>query len=613
MLDFLAGFDSPLRSVAWAAMSDGARAATVIGCVVIPAIVLCMLAAGGRKERRLGLALVGVLALLWGSYARLAGTLWYVDSAAGSNGDGTFGTPWNSPPNILAASIAPSDTICIRGTYTGAGWTAPEAGTSGNVTTYDFGNSTASAAACAAWGTGGIVATSGTAAALMNKGFNALVGGTFFYASGPAIQVNASDVLIRGVEIPGGDQGIVLTGSSTRDRVEIAEVYVHDVQGNGTSDASAAGVYMLQTAITTFHWTDLTIRDSRFKNNLQGAINLRCDVGASDCRFTRLSILRNVAEENDNTAFVVQDCYDGVDTAGTCGDPQSYTTADFTDVQLIDNECYRQTAGGCMAVYGVTSSTSAQGKSFIRGTIANFNAGVIGGVDLFNSRWVTVEGTECEGNTTTTIDANCVLIDYGNKNIVVRYNFAKNNAGIAGTPNSGAAVMLLKCEDVDVYGNLGIGNAVGLFVSGASFAESNCNVYANMWLGNLFAGWYIDNSQQASSVTVRNSVLSGPVCIEAESGGAAQTENYNDLYCPTRANYNGVGWSDGANSITSDPKLLGGTNPTTADGFRPCAGSPLCGAGTPAALGVNDFAGQQFGVIPNIGAFRCPSARRFLQ
>lgn len=126
-----AGFDSPLRSVAWAAMSEGARAAVVLGCVVIPAALLCLLVAGGRKERRLGLALLGVLALLWGSYARLAGTVWYVRPIAecAFNGNGTApgcaasggaAGAWRGTANVAWGSIAAGDTLAVSGAFIGA-------------------------------------------------------------------------------------------------------------------------------------------------------------------------------------------------------------------------------------------------------------------------------------------------------------------------------------------------------------------------------------------------------------------------------------------------------------------------------------------------------------
>lgn len=112
--------------------------------------------------------LLFVLCLVaWNAWA----ATYYVDTTAGSNGEGSLGSPWNALTNILTATIAPADTVCIKGATTGAGWTVPEAGTSGNLLTYDFG--------CSSWGSGTISATSGTAAVLANKGFTVVKNGNF--------------------------------------------------------------------------------------------------------------------------------------------------------------------------------------------------------------------------------------------------------------------------------------------------------------------------------------------------------------------------------------------------------------------------------------------------
>lgn len=55
-------------------------------------------------------------------------------------------------------------------------------------------------------------------------------------------------------------------------------------------------------------------------------------------------------------------------------------------------------------------------------------------------------------------------------------------------------------------------------------------------------------------------------------------------------------------TTSSDPTLLGGTNPTTADGFKLKSSSSLCGAGTPTDAKY-DYEGYRFGIPPNIGAF----------
>lgn len=520
-----------------------------------------------------GLKAAVVVCLAYLMVAPAWAATYYVDTEATSNGDGSPASPWNALTNINTATIAPGDTVCIRGVTTGAGWTVPEAGTSGNLETYDF--------ACAGWGLGIISATSGTAAVLANKGYTVVRGGVFQCSNCPAIQINASDVQILSNTIAGGDSGIVLTTNSERDRVVIDGNTVQNVLGNGSADASAAGVYLLQTAVTKWQWDDLTITNNTLRGNLQGGINLKCDVGASDCGFIRLVIDGNTVTGNANTGIVVQDCWDGVNTSGSCGDITVNTYADFVDTVITDNVVTGQTAGGGIAVYGLTSSTNAHGKNLIARNRVSDNAGVIGGIDLFNSLYVTVEDNYTARNTTTTIDANGILIDYGNRYTIVRRNEAYDHQGYVKADNSGCAVMILKGQDVDVYSNVGARNKCGLFTSGGDgFTESGITVRYNTWVDNVDYGWYVDNSQASGSVSLTHNIMTGTgTGIFAESSGAAQSEDFNVINFTTRSNFNGIdGWSDGANSVTTPARLVG-TRPTEKAHFRLRSNSPARGMG----------------------------------
>jgi hypothetical protein len=64
--------------------------------------------------------------------------------------------------------------------------------------------------------------------------------------------------------------------------------------------------------------------------------------------------------------------------------------------------------------------------------------------------------------------------------------------------------------------------------------------------------------------------------------------------------------SQDAASILTDPQFLGGDTPTTAEGFRPNAGSPLIRAGTPTAAKY-DYRGRRFNTPPSIGAYELPA------
>lgn len=58
-------------------------------------------------------------------------------------------------------------------------------------------------------------------------------------------------------------------------------------------------------------------------------------------------------------------------------------------------------------------------------------------------------------------------------------------------------------------------------------------------------------------------------------------------------------------NIASDPLLLGGPNPTTTEGFRPTAASPLCGTGIHVADAKYDYSHRRFSLPRDIGAYAC--------
>lgn len=521
---------------------------------------------------------------------------YYTHIGADINGDGGYATPWNSLANINTATIGPADTVCIRGTHTGAGWTVPEAGTSGNLITYAFN--------CGDWGYGYIEASSGTAAVLENKGFTRVTGLAGVQCTNcPAVQINASDVYVDNNTVPGGDIGILLTSASVRSRVYIQDNNIQNVQGNGSSDGSAAGIYMLHTAATQFLWTDVEISGNYCRNNLQGCVNLKCDIAASDCKFVRLTLDGNEAIENDNVAFVIQDCYKS--GAVTCADNTDYADEDTEDLVVTNNTAKRNTGGG-FAIYGCKPSSSTWGKCNITGNVSSFNDGVIGGFDIFNSQNVTFSDNIAEGNTTSTIDGNAFLIDYGNKYVKAFRNECINNVGNTANENSGACFMVLKGEDVDIFSNYGRGNKQALFVSGGdAFPEVRIRFFNNNILDNSDQGVYNDSSQASSSLELYNNILKAPLCIESEANGAAQTENYNVLACTIRDNYddaNVVDWTDGANNLTELPDLI--------SFYYPLNGSNVCGAGTYVA-NVGDMRGRLVDIFnPSIGSLDCNAEYR---
>lgn len=143
-------------------------------------------------------------------------------------------------------------------------------------------------------------------------------------------------------------------------------------------------------------------------------------------------------------------------------------------------------------------------------------------------------------------------------------------------------------------------NSAAIFIdtgSGFTLNAHNNVMYGNGDESNSFGVYvYLPSS---GTVSISNNVIAGmtgrPISVGASATGTA---SYNALFnnalaCQTITC---------SNSITTDPAFLGGSSPTTADGFKLKSNSPLCGAGTPTDAKY-DYGGYRFGIPPNIGAF----------
>lgn len=429
-------------------------------------------------------------------------------------------------------------TVYWCNSLTGAGLTLPHAGGSVNaIVTYD--NS------CPGGMPATITATSGTAGILVNKAWTVTKNATVSYAGSKPIQINASNVWVQDNTITGGQDGITLTTPTQLSNVNIT--------GNTITGLTRYGIQSIYSGASTQSLTDLTISNNTIRDNPNSGIFLQCGVASVACTYVRPTISGNSIIGNGNTGIVFQDCYDGADIVGGCLDVIINDFSDYKDCVVMNNTVIGQTDGGGIAIYGcVPSVAGTHGLNVISGNNSSNNNGVIGGIDLFNSTYVSVFNNTTSNNTTSTIDANGILIDYGNRYTRVYKNTASNNVGKSGVDNSGVGIMCLKCIDVEVWANKGTGNKAGFFFSGASFAETNVNFYNNTFLENIDYGAYFDNTQNASSTILYNNILSGSgTCIYVESGGNVNIENYNQLVCSTRSNFNSVGWSDGSSSITS--------------------------------------------------------------
>ncbi len=146
----------------------------------------------------------------------------------------------------------------------------------------------------------------------------------------------------------------------------------------------------------------------------------------------------------------------------------------------------------------------------------------------------------------------------------------------------------------------------------------------NTFENNTFAGFnpYGTGSDQGSDVVQSDSTAGNTTpnvftnnaivgnankCFDVDGSAAYVTETYSAVHgCPTLSE----GYTPGTGSITSLPDFIGGTAPTTADGFCLETDSPLLAAGTYIGAWATGYAGQDLGKPPAIGARGLCNGRR---
>jgi len=368
-----------------------------------------------------------VLALLLINTCAAFGAIKYVDLTGTGSGLANGNGVGNQCAGIgdtdcLGGNLPAGSTQHWCGVYTGAGITLPTAGSAGNVTTYD----------CNCYGgvNATITATSGTAGILANKAYTRSGDEcTVSYTGSKPVQINASNVTIGRVNIIAPFQdGITITKPTSLTDITL--------DGGTIVGGTRYGVYDFISSASTDRITDFVVKNMTITDMANSGIFIECGVDAADCAKTRVSVYNNTVWRNGNTGIVIFDCWDGT-PGGTCGDVITYTLSDFVDFQIYNNDVQYQRAGGGMSLASMISSTTAFGKNLIYGNNSSNNYGPIGGIDLFNSLYVQIYENTTNGNTTPTIDANGILVDYGNRYVQVMRNESNNNVGFGGVDNSG--------------------------------------------------------------------------------------------------------------------------------------------------------------------------------
>lgn len=174
--------------------------------------------------------------------------------------------------------------------------------------------------------------------------------------------------------------------------------------------------------------------------------------------------------------------------------------------------------------------------------------------------------------------------------------------------------------------NITTGGYVGIWMAGAGqTARSNIVIRPEN------VGIQPISTVSSGTHTVANNTVSGATrCLDLNGGASVTSNVYNNSLnncgtgiqkggSSTIAHGNNAGFNLTINvngccsplAITANPQFIGGSNPTTAEGFCPQAASPLVGAGTPTSAKY-DFRHRRFNTPPSIGACEIGGKSRFL-
>ncbi|HYY09454.1 MAG TPA: right-handed parallel beta-helix repeat-containing protein, partial [Kineosporiaceae bacterium] len=309
------------------------------------------------------LALTGVVALP-ATGALAAGTDYYVDCSASSNGNGSSGSPWNSLAGPNGKTFAAGDRLLLkRGTTCSGRLTPGGSGSSTAVTTID------------AYGTGARPVVDG---------------GT---GNDAAIKLfNQQYWDIQNVETKGGNPwGIYVSGnvSGYLQHIHITNVYVHDVYGTA-SDKETGGIVVEQGASGSA-FNDVVIDGATVATTDQWE---GIEVGTDDFQWTSDYHQNTASLPNTNVTIKNSTAHD------IGGD--GITAFHGTDVLITDNVAYNI------------------------GTATKATVDKVGTPNAIWTWWCkrcTVERNEAYASHSASYDGGLYDIDYWSDDSTVQYNY----------------------------------------------------------------------------------------------------------------------------------------------------------------------------------------------
>ena len=222
--------------------------------------------------------------------------------------------------------------------------------------------------------------------------------------------------------------------------------------------------------------------------------------------------------------------------------------------------------GGCMSIWGFGTDDS-MGKPVITGNTFTDVQGAAGFANVFFGNYE-IYGNSGRNLTTTTIDGNGVLFDYGCQYARAYANRFFDIRGKVGAVNSGVGVMVLDSTNVEVFGNYVEGCLTGVFygnLTGNTTGQSS-SIYNNTFIGCRNNGVYGLSTMDKTTNTFQNNI------VVAATNTAVSVNNNGATWTSTETNNTFFGFSGTSNHTLNGSDST--ANPVLSTGF-PTTSTPV--------------------------------------
>lgn len=245
--------------------------------------------------------------------------------------------------------------------------------------------------------------------------------------------------------------------------------------------------------------------------------------------------------------------------------------------------------GGGFSLWGFKNTLSQEPNKIVDNILKDI-VGPAGGFNVFYGTYLIYDNL-FENLTTSTIDGNGILFDYGTQNSKAYRNTFINILGKNVAVNSGVAIMVLDSTGVQVYSNYINSCKIGVFVGDKAGGQS-CTIQNNTFLGCTHYGVYMLSTADQTTCTIRNNIFTGTGNSVTNLGSAWSLENYNCFYSLSTPS----GHTFGANTITTNPNIR--------------YGAPTSTTATGTTIGfLTDWEKTSFSIIPTMGALQYRASR----